>query len=384
LKSHYDFIIAGAGLSGLLTAETLSRLFPDKSILIADRFIGIRNDRTWCYWTDQPSPFPEAVSHSWKNIVIVFEGQHVQLDDASFRYEHISERDLRSILLKNIESKPGISFLTTDILSIKEHALSAELITSAGTVSADKIFQSIFPAKERIPGNYPLLQHFLGWEIDTSGDIFNPDSVTLMDFDVTQKHGFAFIYVLPFAANKALVELTLFSRTILPDSDYEAILSEWLQKHPTIAGKFTVSRKEKGVIPMNDDRVRSNPARSVIDIGTAGGWVKPSTGYAFKRTVDRVNALGKMLKGEADANRLYSSSLFFYFDKLMLHVLDRHPQKGPAIFFHLFRRRGFRKMFNFLDEKASFFDLLQIMMSVPPLPFVDGILASLTRKSPRF
>ncbi|MBK7636072.1 MAG: lycopene cyclase, partial [Saprospiraceae bacterium] len=49
---HYDFIIAGSGAAGMLTAYFMIRdpYFDSKSILIIDRDVKNQNDRTWCYW----------------------------------------------------------------------------------------------------------------------------------------------------------------------------------------------------------------------------------------------------------------------------------------------------------------------------------------------
>ena len=49
-----------------------------------------------------------------------------------------------------------------------------------------------------------LLQHFVGWEIETKNDVFDPATVEFMDFRGPQHHEARFMYVLPFAPRKAL------------------------------------------------------------------------------------------------------------------------------------------------------------------------------------
>jgi len=51
---QYDYIILGAGASGLMLAFRMSQdsFFDEKSILIIDQVKDKGNDRTWCYWED--------------------------------------------------------------------------------------------------------------------------------------------------------------------------------------------------------------------------------------------------------------------------------------------------------------------------------------------
>ena len=50
--NKYDYIIIGAGASGLLLADAMGNdsFFADKKILILDKEAKKTNDRTWCYW----------------------------------------------------------------------------------------------------------------------------------------------------------------------------------------------------------------------------------------------------------------------------------------------------------------------------------------------
>ena len=65
-----------------------------------------------------------------------------------------------------------------------------------------------------------MLQHFLGYEVTSDHDVFNPDTAILMDFRCDQSRGAHFIYYLPFTRRRALVESTLFSPSLVPDDFY--------------------------------------------------------------------------------------------------------------------------------------------------------------------
>ena len=50
--NNYDYIIIGAGASGLLLADAMGQdsFFATKNILLLDKDSKKINDRTWCYW----------------------------------------------------------------------------------------------------------------------------------------------------------------------------------------------------------------------------------------------------------------------------------------------------------------------------------------------
>jgi lycopene beta-cyclase len=372
MTQSYDVAIAGAGLAGLLTAEMITRRKPGASILLLDSFTGIRNDRTWCYWTNKPSPFPDLVSHRWNSIEVALGKSRLSTLPGEIRYEHITEADFRAFILKKLHATGSVTSITTKVHSIHEHAVGSEVVTGIGVFGAKKTFQSIFKPSEARAPRYPVLQHFLGWEITAEKPVFNAQTVTLMDFNVSQKHGFAFMYILPFSNTHALVEYTLFSRSVLENHHYEQAIEAWLSAELSLnKGDYTLQRVEKGVIPMHDIAISTHPASTVVNIGTPAGWVKPSTGYAFKRTIEQVALLEASLFDQNEPEQ--RSGHFFHLDRLMLHVLDKYPEKGPAIFFNLFKKRGFSEMFRFLDETSSLTDILKIMLSVPSIPFVKAI-----------
>ena len=62
---------------------------------------------------------------------------------------------------------------------------------------------------------------------------------------------------------------------------YEEYIKDYLNKY---YGKSTYKlvKSEFGVIPMTTYPFHSDSTMNITKIGTAGGWVKPSTGYSFK------------------------------------------------------------------------------------------------------
>ena len=93
-----------------------------------------------------------------------------------------------------------------------------------------------------------------------------------MDFRVHQDHGTTFAYVLPFNETKALVEYTLFTKTLLEQEQYDAGLKNYLTEILKLEN-YTVSHTEFGVIPMTNRKFEFQN-NGVLNIGTAGGQTK--------------------------------------------------------------------------------------------------------------
>ncbi|MGZ3847462.1 MAG: lycopene cyclase family protein, partial [Flavisolibacter sp.] len=213
----YDYIIAGAGCSGLSLAMHMidSGKFTDKKILLIDKDIKKANDRTWCFWQKGQGLFEPIVYKQWQRLLFHGEEYSSELNLGAYRYKMIRGNEfyeycLRQICLhKNVE----IRFDTIEqVFSERETGV----VVKGEKVYADYVFNSILFDKPSLRSNeYWLLQHFLGWMIETDEDYFDADVATLMDFRVSQSNGTAFCYVLPVTSRRALVEYTLFSSQLL-------------------------------------------------------------------------------------------------------------------------------------------------------------------------
>ena len=95
-----------------------------------------------------------------------------------------------------------------------------------------------------------------------------------MDFTVAQKDHTRFMYILPESPYRALLEYTLFSKTLLTNEEYETEIKNYLKKGIT---NYTITEKEQGVIPMTAYQFWKHNSEHLINIGTAGGWSKAST-----------------------------------------------------------------------------------------------------------
>jgi lycopene beta-cyclase len=185
-----------------------------------------------------------------------------------------------------------------------------------------------------------------------------------MDFTVAQKGNTRFMYILPFSKNKALIEYTLFSADLLHDESYEIEIAEYIKQLGIT--QYKITEKEQGNIPMTCYPFEKYNLKNIINIGSAGGWTKPSTGFTFKRITEYSKNLVDFLKLN-DNLRLFSvKSRHWYYDLIFIDVLWRDNSKGSEVFSSIFRKNKIQDVLSFLDEKSNFWTELKIMYRTSP------------------
>jgi lycopene beta-cyclase len=199
-----------------------------------------------------------------------------------------------------------------------------------------------------------------------------------MDFRLLWPNSTSFTYVLPLNKKEALVEFTLFSSSLLNDSDYEGMLRTYVTDVLKLK-EFEIIEQESGMIPMSDFPFEKYSKGKHIRIGTGGGWVKPSTGYSFKNCERNSKKIIKNLIEGRPANKGIISKKFRFYDSLLLDILSRKNEMGPELFKIMYSKYPVQKIFAFLDDQTSFSEDLGIMIGFPSKPFLQSFFKYLTR-----
>lgn len=387
-----SLILAGSGLSGLtLAVELASRpFFQDQKIILIDREEKSHNDRTWCFWAKAGEPLPQVAHKIWDKCL--FFGEHVEkvLDIAPYKYHMIRGLDYYNWAKSILVQYPNVQFIQANILEID--AQNGIVKTDSGEYQGDWVFNSArFEAggtsfavdgakwdlskpssrlsSPKAPHSF-LLQHFKGWLVETPSPAFDPEAVTFMDYRLTQEDATRFVYVLPFSETQALVEFTVFSPTLYAKESYDLELKKYLSEVLKI-NTFQIKEEEFGVIPMTDLGLPSSGNGRLIHIGTAGGFVKASSGYAFLRTQRKIRAFVEDWErsGIPNPSLMQSSRLFQALDSIMLRVLQEGAVSGKQFFSLLFKKLPAPLVFRFLDEDAKWTDILRVLSAPPTWPF---------------
>jgi lycopene beta-cyclase len=119
--------------------------------------------------------------------------------------------------------------------------------------------------------------------------------------------------------------------------------------------------------------------RHIHKIGTAGGWVKPSTGYSFKSSEKKASKLISNYIAGRDLNHDLFSKKFRFYDAIMLDVLAEDNERGAAIFQNLYTKQPIESIFAFLDEETTFAQEIAIMLPLTSWPFIKFFFKRLGR-----
>lgn len=372
-----DIIIAGGGLAGLSLAWQLEMAFPGRySMLLIDKEKKISNDRTWCFWEKTDGPFEDVVLRSWDHLRVSGPNWEKVLDIEPYKYKMIRSAALYEKIRTDLQDRPNIQWEYRDINKVFDLPEGGGVECEGATYEANWVFNSAL--RPKVPEEYPrfLLQHFKGFFLKTPEPAFDPGIPQFMDFRIEQEKDVRFVYVLPFSSTEALAEYTIFSPSLWDDKAYEDALDNYLRNTLGL-DHYEVMEKEFGLIPMTDFRFPLMNGKHVMNIGTAGGMTKASTGYTFVNTLRQCAAIiesieqhGHPFKAKAPGN-----ARFRFYDGILLDVLTKNRFPGSEIFRYMFRKNKESLVFDFLGEDSRFHQELGLFLSFPQLPFIKGFLS---------
>lgn len=380
----YDYIICGAGCAGLTLAYLLNQSeLKSKKTLVLDVKKKNRNDRTFCFWEKGKNIFEEIVYHRWNNLSVKSNSYDnlYQLDD--YQYKMIRGIDLYNHVIENISENPNIHFKNEKITKVFCKNSHVEVQTNINEYAAEYCFNSLPDIIKNVNKTsfHLITQHFMGWFIETKEEIFNPDSATFMDFNLNQNNALRFCYVLPYSKRGALVEYTMFSKSILKAGEYQDGLEKYIQKNLGI-DEYKILHKEYGKIPMTDYPFPMSDCNRIINIGIPGGMIKPSCGFGFTRLQHQIKSLIYALENKKKHNtkiKLWKKRHHIY-NSTFLNVIENDRISKKKVFTRLFEKNNINFMFKFLDENTSFLEEVKFFMTTDKVLFLNAFLKELAIK----
>lgn len=273
-----DYLLVGGGLQNALILMALAKRRPDASIILLERDAGIGGNHIWSF---QARDLPESafdwavplIEYEWPGYQLFFKESSRWVKGA---YRSLSSDHLDRVVRAVADASSRIELrFGADVRQVRAEEVE---LADGSRLRGRVVIDARGPEQG---GNSPGggYQKFVGLECRLSRPA--PTTVPiLMDSRCRQRDGFRFFYILPFAADRVLIEDTYFSNR--PDLDVDAIRASILAEAPDFGLEVdAVLRTEVGVLPMPALSTFHPKSRGPIVAGYAGGWFNPSTGYSL-------------------------------------------------------------------------------------------------------
>lgn len=370
----YDIIIVGAGAAGLSLAASIAESpdLNDRQVLLIDREYKKNNDRTWCFWEHGIGKYDKVLTQSWSNVY--FHSKYIsrRLGLESYAYKMLRSSDFYELSLSSIESSENVNFIVDSVDSID--AQNGKVFGALDNYQADIVFSSKLPQDIDFANYLYTDQHFGGWFIEFDDEVFDNEAATFMDFRIDQKGEHRFCYVLPISSKRALVEVAIFSNSHQNRDGYDDIIKDYIFNYISKL-EYNIEEKEYGVIPMTNYPFWKHNEGKLFHIGTAGGAVKPSSGFAFRRIQQHTDNIIECLKSGTSLKKSYKifRGRHLLYDSIMLHVLEEQKIPGDKVFSDLFEKTEVDVLLKFLDGDTTYIGDLKIMKAPAKWPFIKGM-----------
>lgn len=366
-----EVLILGGGCAGLSLATALARQAPRMRVLILEQRAGYSRDRTWCFWNSTDHPFRAGVTHSWHQWRVQANGTEARQHSSRFCYQHLPADRFYQIAQQAIAGANQQLRLQVQAGAVYETRGGEYLTeTTEGTVRSRWVFDA--RTCEAGEGEPVFLQRFEGWHVRTERSCFDPGCVDLMDFQQSTVAGRSvFFYLLPFSEREALVEITYLDEPALaPECAPMRLHERMAQLCP--AGDYEIVYQETGSLPMGTGSPARRDTTAAIPIGTRGGRIKASSGYAFQRIQKQSSVIASALAhGEALPRRI-EPRYYSWLDRVFLTALRRNPQRIADYFLRLFQDVRPEALVPFLSETASPHHLLSTVLALPRRDFLEA------------
>lgn len=378
-SAHFDYIIIGNGLAGLQLALELSSdsFFDNKQIALIDPSEKLENDKTWSFWETANSKWDDLTQRQWSKAQVLTSNKSIALDLKPYHYKTIKAIDFYRYAKDTLLKKPNFKFFIEEVQNIEE-LKQIVVKTNENIYSAIHVFDSRIPVEfnKKDEKTISIIQHFKGWIINTESDVFDDDTITMMDYRLKDGEQTTFMYVLPFSKTEALVEFTYFTENMVNESVYDDHIKTYIKTYLNISD-YTIKETEMGQIPMTNFAFDKFNTQGITKIGTAGGWVKPSSGYSFKHTEKKIKILINNIKSDRKPSANLFQNKYKFYDKIFLKVLKDENHKGEWIFERFYEKNSVQTMFRFLDEDSSLLEELKIMASLFSMSFIKALFKTL-------
>ncbi len=362
-----DVLIVGGGLAGSLAAWRLHATRPERSVCLLETGDTLGGNHTWSFHATDLSPSALAfmaplITHRWPRYEVAFPSRARTLDG---EYCAMTSEHLHAVVSGALGARVRLR-TAVDALTPTSVRLADGETLAAGVV---------IDARGAEPLDLPLgWQTFLGQDLvcDRPHGVVAP---MIMDARVAQRGAFKFVYVLPWSADRLLVEDTAYADA--PGVDVEAARRA-IADYAVARGwrVSSIAREETGSLPIPlGGRIEPFWRGEVPRIGMRAGLFHPTTGYSLPDAVATASLLASMdpmtparvySEMRALATRRWQERRFF---RLLNRWLFRaaRPEARVDVLEQFYGRPG-DLIARFYGARLTTGDQLRLLTGRPPVP----------------
>jgi|TARA_B110000027_G_scaffold121684_1_gene136058 lycopene beta-cyclase len=351
---EFDYIIIGGGCAGLSLAYELDghKKLENKTLAIIETRDEYKKDKTWSFWKVTPHNFEDCVKKSWDNFTINIPNNTKYVECKDKPYQTIDSGLFYQKIIDKLKQNTNICFFKN--------------INEVNTENS-YIFNSVSNAAD---SKNNLWQHFSGVEIETIKNSFDDEIFNLMDFDCDQKNSVHFFYTLPYSKTKALIETTWISDLNSASlKDYDNQLKNYIENKLRIKN-YKIIFKETGAIPLFHPK--NIKKLNQVEIGTAGGMTRLSTGYTFSNIQEQSKYIRKNIENIKNTKIFSIDKKYQFLDNIFLKVLKNNPNEMAQIFYKMFNCSP-NTVINFLSNKSNMYEDISIISKMPKWMFLKQL-----------
>lgn len=383
--SVFDVVVVGAGLTGLSFVAWLEQLSATTekrppTVCLVDPRASFGHDKSWCFWEGAEHPFSAGIAHRWSRWQVAHAGTTVTASAGGRPYALLPADRFYRLATDCVARYPEFELSLGERVGAIEPAKDSLLVhTDQGAIRARSVIDTRPPTIDEATSKSGLWQVFHGSEISLDGDGFDPSTAMLMDFRHCSDE-IQFTYILPMGPRRALVELTAFRRQpqvtdLLPQ--LRALIAE------RFGHRTECLRNEQGALPMMPIPVTATADPRIICAGTAGGWMRPSSGYLFSACQRGAKDLAQQAISATERGswewrrpRVRPADLNLL-DRVFLRALRDDPAQAPTWFLSLFDRTRPDRMVRFLSDEPTLADRLAVVAALPTRPMLRSAVRCL-------
>jgi lycopene beta-cyclase len=382
MASELPVVIVGGGLAGCLAALRLAERRPELPVLLLDSGSGFGGNHTWSFFDCDVPPAAQRLVAAlnpvrWPRHRIRFPGREREL---AMAYNAIHAPALDALVQNRLPA--GSWRLGTAVAQVEADAV---VLDSGERIAARAVIDARGPSGA-MPGLELGWQKFVGIEFAAAAP--EPDCAMVMDATVPQLDGYRFVYVLPFTADRVLVEDTYYS-----DGPELAVatIAERVRALAVDRGLLGAElRQETGVLPIligGDPELFWPPDDPVARLGLRGGFFHATTGYSFGLALRLTVALAERpddFSSAALANWTRGQFVRHWHDMRFFRVLNRmlfdaaQPDQRYRVFEHFYRLPP-ELIARFYAGTLTVADRMRILSGRPPVPVCAAIWAILRK-----